>query len=101
RGRIYLQASGLFALEYDAAGHKHRRALFTQFENSDARRFVPCWDEPDRKATFALTTTLPADQMAVSNMPVQSVEELGAGRKRVRFGETPRMSSYLLFYAAG
>jgi aminopeptidase N len=101
RGRIYLQASGLFALEYDVAGRKRRRALFTQFENSDARRFVPCWDEPDRKATFALTTTLPADQMAVSNMPIQSVEELGAGRKRVRFGETPRMSSYLLFYAAG
>jgi aminopeptidase N len=30
-------------------------ALFTQFENSDARRFVPSWDEPGRKASFELT----------------------------------------------
>ena len=101
RGKIYLQASGLFALEYAGRGRQHKRALFTQFENSDARRFVPCWDEPDRKATFTLTTTLPAGEMAVSNMPIEMTERLGAGQQRVRFGETPRMSSYLLFYAAG
>ena len=23
-----------------------KRALYTQFENSDARRFMPSWDEP-------------------------------------------------------
>ncbi len=32
-GRIYRQASGLFALDYGSAEDKHR-ALFTQFENS-------------------------------------------------------------------
>jgi aminopeptidase N len=41
-GVIYKQASGLFALDYQSGG-KPGRALFTQFENSDARRFVPCW----------------------------------------------------------
>ena len=44
-GKINTQANGLFALDYDTAAGK-RRALFTQFENSDARRFVPSWDEP-------------------------------------------------------
>ena len=39
-GKIYPQASGLFALDYRTAKGK-ARALFTQFENSDARRFVP------------------------------------------------------------
>ena len=52
-GKIGTQADGLFAIDYDTpAGRK--RALFTQFENSDARRFIPSWDEPAYKATFDL-----------------------------------------------
>ncbi|MEO7026473.1 MAG: M1 family metallopeptidase [Caulobacteraceae bacterium] len=99
-GKIYQQASGLFALDYDAAGAK-KRALFTQFENSDARRFVPSWDEPGRKATFQLTVAVPANEMALSNMPVARTEPLPGGMKRVSFAETPKMSSYLLFFGAG
>ncbi len=99
-GKIYLQASGLFALDYRTAKGK-ARALFTQFENSDARRFVPSWDEPARKATFELSATVPADQMAVSNMPIASTETLANHLKRVRFAATPKMSSYLLFFALG
>src|SRR5690606_5220738 len=41
-GRIGTQANGLFALDYPTA-EGQKRALFTQFENSDARRFVPSW----------------------------------------------------------
>jgi len=99
-GKIYQQASGLFALDYQtAAGPK--RALFTQFENSDARRFVPCWDEPGRKASFSLTVTAPADQMALSNMPVAETTQLPGGLARTRFATTPKMSSYLLFLGLG
>ncbi|MEJ1973194.1 MAG: hypothetical protein WDM96_12255 [Lacunisphaera sp.] len=58
-GKIYQQASGLFALDYETP-QGTKRALFTQFENADARRFMPCWDEPGRKATFTLTATVPA-----------------------------------------
>jgi len=100
-GRIYRRASGLFALDYQAVGSGSARALFTQFENADARRFVPCWDEPARKATFELAATIPAGQMAVSNMPIVGSEALPDRRQRVRFAPTPRMSSYLLFFAAG
>jgi len=99
-GKIYQQASGLFALDYDTP-HGKARALFTQFENADARRFVPCWDEPDRKATFELTATVPADQMALSNMPIASTDALPGDFKRVHFAVTPRMSSYLLFFGLG
>ena len=67
-GKIGTQANGLFAIDYDTKAGK-KRALFTQFENSDARRFIPSWDEPDYKATFDLTATVPSSQMAVSNMP--------------------------------
>jgi aminopeptidase N len=99
-GRIFQQASGLFALDYDTAQGR-KRALFTQFENSDARRFVPCWDEPGIKTTFTLTAAVPADLMAVSNMPVAATEELPGKLKRVRFAESPKMSSYLLFFGLG
>ncbi|MGC9953123.1 MAG: M1 family metallopeptidase [Rhizomicrobium sp.] len=99
-GKINDNAAGLFYLDYDTAEGR-KRALFTQFENSDARRFVPCWDEPARKATFTLSATVPADEMAVSNMPVATRKTLGGGLDRVRFAETPKMSSYLLFFGLG
>jgi aminopeptidase N len=99
-GRINDNAAGLFYLDYDtAAGSK--RALFTQFENSDARRFLPCWDEPAQKATFTLTATVPEGEMAVSNLPIASSEDLPGGFKRVQFGQSPKMSSYLLFFGLG
>jgi aminopeptidase N len=101
RGKIYQQASGFFALDYVGDGTATKRALFTQFENSDARRFLPCWDEPARKATFTLSATVAASETAVSNMPIAKTENVGAGLKRVEFAPTPKMSSYLLFFGAG
>lgn len=99
-GIINTQANGLFALDYTTDSGK-KRALFTQFENSDARRFVPSWDEPGYKATFDLTLNVPAAQMAVSNMPEASSKALGNGLKQVVFQTTPKMSTYLLFMSAG
>ena len=58
-GRIGTQANGLFAIDYDTPAGK-KRALYTQFENSDARRLIPSWDEPSLKATFHLAVTAPA-----------------------------------------
>ncbi|WP_369914394.1 M1 family metallopeptidase [Xanthomonas sp. NCPPB 3005] len=99
-GVINTQANGLFALDY-ATPHGQRRALYTQFENSDARRFLPSWDEPDFKATFDLTVNAPAAQMVVGNMPVAATTDLGHGLKRVAFQTTPKMSTYLLFLGVG
>ncbi len=99
-GSIGSQAVGLFSLDYDTAAGK-RRALFTQFENSDARRMIPSWDEPAFKASFALRATVPVNRMAVSNMPVASSTTLPDGRVNVRFAATPKMSTYLLFFALG
>ncbi len=100
RGKIHAQAKGLYKVLYDTPSGP-ATALYTQFENSDARRFLPCWDEPGIRTVFRLTATLAAAQMAVGNMPVESSDDLGGGRKRVHFAATPRMSTYLLFYGAG
>jgi aminopeptidase N len=99
-GRIYQQPSGLFAIDYDTAQGK-RRALYTQFENSDARRFVPCWDEPGIKAVFSISVEAPAGEMTVSNMPEAGAVPLPGGRRLVTFADTPRMSSYLMFLGVG
>jgi aminopeptidase N len=100
RGVINPYSAGLFALDYDTPQGK-RKQLITQFESADARRFVPSWDQPDRKAVFQLTVTAPADQFAVSNMPVEAAQALAGGLKKTTFQATPKMSSYLLFLGVG
>ena len=99
-GIIGTQAVGLFSLDYDADGSK-KRALYTQFENSDARRFMPSWDEPVFKATFNLDVTIPSEHMAVSNMPALEKKDLGNGKTWVKFATSPKMSTYLLFLSVG
>ncbi|RFP35607.1 M1 family metallopeptidase [Duganella sp. BJB476] len=99
-GVIGTQATGMFSLDYQNGGDK-KRALYTQFENSEARRVIPSWDEPFYKATFALEATVPAGQLAVSNMPVVSTSKLADGRDLVRFATSPKMSTYLLFFGLG
>jgi aminopeptidase N len=91
-GKIGTQANGLFAIDYETPAGK-KRALYTQFENSDARKLIPSWDEPAFRTPFALTATVPTSQMAVSNLPVASRKDLGNGLTQVRFGVSPKMST--------
>jgi len=100
-GSISRQANGLFALDYKDLDGKDARTLFTQFEPADARRVFPGWDEPAYKATFDLTATVPAGQLAVGNMPVASRKPAGNGRDTVTFQTSPKMSTYLLFFSVG
>ncbi|PHY19193.1 M1 family metallopeptidase [Caulobacter sp. BP25] len=99
-GKIYTQAAGLFALDYETETGK-KRALYTQFENSDARRFIPSWDEPFYKATYSVEATVPTGQMALSNMPVAASKDIGGGKTLVTFATSPKMSTYLLFFGLG
>ena len=99
-GVIGTQANGLFSMDYDTPTGR-KRALYSQFENSDARRMIPSWDEPQYKATFALEVVAPDTDMAVSNMPIASKTVMADGRSLVKFGVSPKMSTYLLFFGMG
>ncbi|RZM32459.1 MAG: M1 family peptidase, partial [Sphingomonas sp.] len=99
-GKINQQPLGLFAIDYTNTDGSKSRMLATQFEAPDARRFAPMWDEPSFKATFKLTTTAPAKQLAFSNMPA-TITRSADGGQRYAFAPTPVMSSYLLFLGMG
>ncbi len=77
-----------------------RRYAVTQLEAADARRMFPCFDEPDKKARFALSVTTPARLQVVSNAPVARTSAKGS-QKTVRFQETPPLSTYLIALIVG
>ncbi|HWD49016.1 MAG TPA: hypothetical protein VG309_03780, partial [Rhizomicrobium sp.] len=56
---------------YQVVDHGDRYA-FTQFENSDARRAFPGFDEPGFKTPFDVTVIAPADDKVIANTPVVS-----------------------------
>jgi len=77
-----------------------RRYAATQLEAADARRFFPCFDEPEFKARFQLKLTTPAKNRAVSNGAVTRTERRGA-RVTYHFAETPKLSTYLVALVVG
>ncbi|MDQ6614578.1 MAG: M1 family metallopeptidase, partial [Actinomycetota bacterium] len=84
----------------DVDGNKQVIAT-TQFEATDARRAFPCWDEPDFKATFAVTLIVDSQLTALSNGAAVEDKDLGTGKRQVTFAETMPMSTYLVAFVVG
>ncbi len=74
--------------------------LATQFESTGARRLFPCADRPDQKATFDVEVTVDADLAVLFNTAASQTTSKD-GRQTVRFARTPRMATYLVFFAIG
>lgn len=76
--------------------------VFTQFEPMDARRAMPCFDEPGFKTPFDVKITVPKGQIAVSNMPEASRATSEDGRRTTfSFDSSPPLPTYLLAFAVG
>ena len=99
-GKISRTTTGFFAMDYSSPDGP-RRTLATNFEPAEARKLLPCWDEPGRKATFAVSVDAPKDRMALSNMPIADATSLSSTMQRVHFAQSPKMSTYLLFLSVG
>jgi aminopeptidase N len=74
--------------------------LYSQHEVADARRTFPCFDQPDLKATFAISALAPKHWEVISNNPVASKTEMGEKKQWV-FTTTPVISTYLTAVVAG
>src|SRR5215475_12267201 len=77
--------------------------VYTLFVPMDASLAFPCFDQPDLKARFTLTTSVPRDWAIISNAR-HSDEAIRVNRgpflRRI-FDETPPISTYLFAFAAG
>jgi puromycin-sensitive aminopeptidase len=100
RGILNDLMRGFYKSRYHVDGKEHFMAT-TQFEANDARRCIPCFDEPAMKASFQVSLVIPNGKVAISNMLPTAVAEHSAGFKVVSFEKTPIMSTYLLAFLVG
>ena len=75
--------------------------LYTQFETGDARRMYACFDQPDQKATFTISTITPKHWAVISNYEVESTNELDGDRKHTQFAKSQVISTYVTAIVAG
>lgn len=92
---------GIYPCYYEVNGEK-REIYATQFESHHAREAFPCIDEPEAKATFSITL------LSADNTPMELLSNMPSFHQRhddnvtmTTFAITPRMSSYLVAFAAG
>ncbi len=104
KGTLNDKLRGFYRSTFTDEEGRTRTIATTQMESTDARRAFPCWDEPDRKATFELTLVVGEGDAAYSNSPAVEEEPVildGVKKRRVRFAPTMKMSSYLVAFVVG
>ena len=74
--------------------------LYSQGETAHIRKMYACFDQPNLKATFALSVLAPDHWEVISNNPVKSVTQDGDA-KFWEFTATPRISTYITAVVAG
>ena len=117
-GSLNENMEGAYLSTYEYNG-KTETIVATQFESHYAREAFPCIDEPEAKAVFELSITIPdEDDMVLSNMPevfekphlghtqgrsakLMVLDEAFSKTKTTLFQPTPRMSTYLLAFVIG
>jgi|GEM_PF-153459 len=99
-GEISDKMAGLYKSTY-RRGRETSVIAVTQFQESDARRVFPCYDQPMYKARFEFTVIVDKALSVIGNMPSASEHYRKNGKKEVVFQQTPPMSTYLLFIGIG
>ena len=98
-GSIQEKMRGLYRSTYRVDGVEKVLAV-TQFESTFARHAFPCFDEPDKKATFDITLIVDDSLTAVSNTE-EVASHSAHGKRTITFARTPRMSTYLVACVVG
>lgn len=97
-GPIDKLLAGMYLSRYKDEDGKLRLVAATQMEPTDARRMVPCFDEPEFKAVWKVKVIHPRGTVAVSNgIEIKNaVDTDDPDWKVTTFKESLPMSSYLL-----
>ncbi|HUF32158.1 MAG TPA: M1 family metallopeptidase [Acidimicrobiales bacterium] len=101
RGTLNDKLKGFYRSTFTDEDGVERVIGTTQMEPTDARLAFPCWDEPDLKATFAVTLVVAEGLLAISNGGAVSESPTDDGRVAIRFAETIPMSTYLVAFVVG
>ncbi len=75
--------------------------LYTLLVPDRARTLFPCFDQPDLKAVFTLTLSLPKGWKALGNAPIKDSSFAEGGNKTYRFLPSDTIPTYLFSFAAG
>ncbi|HLG58199.1 MAG TPA: M1 family aminopeptidase [Vicinamibacterales bacterium] len=84
----------------DDALNRNDDFLYTLFVPARAQLAFPCFDQPDLKARYTLTLTVPGDWQAVAN-GAEARRASEAGAIAIDFVETPPLPTYLFSFVAG
>ncbi len=95
------QLRGFYRSTFTDQSGVERVIATTQLESTDARRAFPCFDEPEFKATFAITLVVDDGLNAYSNNPIVEEALRPDGKRVVRFSPTMVMSTYLVAFMVG
>ena len=74
--------------------------LYTLFVPDRAATAFPCFDQPNLKAGYELSLTIPESWKAIAN-GASIDEEVTADRKTISFAKTKPLSTYLFAFSAG
>ncbi|SMO84757.1 aminopeptidase N [Saccharicrinis carchari] len=85
----------------NSALNRNPNYFYSLFVPARARTAIPCFDQPDLKASVSYTISMPKSLTAVTNGLPYYYEDLGSNRKRVRFESTQPISTYLWAFAVG
>ncbi|RXN06779.1 glutamyl aminopeptidase [Labeo rohita] len=76
-----------------------KKIAATDHEPTDARKSFPCFDEPNKKATYTISITHDSAYDALSNMPVEKTENVSDRKTKTSFKKSVKMSTYLVCFA--
>ncbi|QIY90248.1 M1 family metallopeptidase [Chryseobacterium gallinarum] len=74
--------------------------LYALFVPDRARTMFPCFDQPNLKAKYSLTLTIPEKWSAIANGKLKETT-LRQGQKTLQFAQSDLLPTYLFSFAAG
>lgn len=84
----------------EQALNRNDEFLYTLFVPNKAATAFPCFDQPNIKATYKLTLTIPETWKALANYPL--IDKQAKGKSvQYQFEETLPISTYLFAFTAG